>query len=475
MRLALPAILSLLLTQLNTGSAFNNCGGCNKIINNCSRYAVIRKNGITKLNVQPKDDDVDNDDDSTLIIIPSGTMMSRRQMFGKGASVAAAGAAVAASMGSLPGTTARPAYAAADNISDDEFETIISQKILLDNLASAPVRNVIITGANSGVGLAGAKLLVAAGHHVTLACRTKAKSDVAAQACLSYAAAADSSLFSDRRPGGTAVGAECDLSSFASIRGFVESVKKEDGLLPTIDSLVLNAGLAHGQGETDVYRTKEGFEETVGVNHLGHFYLFNLLAPTLAKGGGAGGGEAAGGGGPRLVSTASGVHDPKTPGGDVGAPATLGSLSGLSSDGSNFSMVDGGPYDPDKAYKDSKLCNILFMLEASRRYGGKFTVNAFSPGLIADPNGFFRNQNKAFATVFNRITKVAGVASTNEFGGSALAYLAVDPAVEGLTGGWYDQAPPGKFQLAKHAPSVEAQNVEEQKLLWDLSSKLVGI
>eukprot|EP00966_Prymnesium_polylepis_P096705 2240445-Prymnesium_polylepis.1 len=69
-------------------------------------------------------------------------------------------------------------------------------------------------------------------------------------------------------------------------------------------------------------------------------------------------------------------------------------------------MVDGGPYDPDKAYKDSKLCNMMFMAEASRRLAAqKVTVNAFSPGLIADPKGFFRNQNQVFANIFNTITK----------------------------------------------------------------------
>jgi len=366
------------------------------------------------------------------------------------------------------------------NNADDEFEVVINQKSLLAGLSSAPVRTVIITGANSGVGLAGAKLLTASGHKVILACRTKAKADIAVQKCMDYAASSstdDNKFFSYRRAGGIAISAECDLSSLASINKFANSVLISEG---NIDTLVLNAGLAHGQGETDtVYRTVEGFEETIGVNHLGHFLLANKLQPKLAKSKDSNTGSSNG----RLVSTASPVHDPNSGGGDVGAPASLGTLSGFINDGAKFTMVDGGPYDPDKAYKDSKLCNMLFMAEASRRWyptntdsnSNKVTVNAFSPGLIADPNGFFRNQNKGFATVFNTITKVVGVAESNEFGGSALAYLAVDPAVNGKSGGWYDSAPPGKHQLAKHAPSTEAQNVEEQKLLWDLSSKVVGI
>ena len=46
-------------------------------------------------------------------------------------------------------------------------------------------------------------------------------------------------------------------------------------------------------------------------------------------------------------------------------------------------MVDGGAYDPDKAYKDSKLCDMLFMLEAARRGKGKLTANSFSPGPVS--------------------------------------------------------------------------------------------
>lgn len=134
--------------------------------------------------------------------------------------------------------------------------------------------------------------------------------------------------------------------------------------------------------------------------------------------------------------TGSPVHDPTSGGGDVGSKASLGTLAGLAA-GPSFEMADGGPYDPDKAYKDSKLCNLLTLGDAARRLEPKgITVNAFSPGLIADPKGFFRNQNPTFAAAFNRISQLAGVAETNEFGGSALAYMGVDPALDGVTGAW---------------------------------------
>lgn len=87
----------------------------------------------------------------------------------------------------------------------------------------------------------------------------------------------------------------------------------------------------------------------------------------------------------------------------------------------------------------------------------------------------FLCQNPIFANIFNVITQVVGVAETNEFGGSALAYLAVDPRLDGVSGKWFDTFPPGKHQLAVHPPSDEAQQVEKQKLLWALSSDLVGL
>ena len=390
---------------------------------------------------------------------PAPPTTSRRQLLQHSTA-----AATTASLG-LP----LAAYADACETDGSACEFVIPQQTLLANLAAAPVRRVVVTGANSGVGLAGAKLLTAAGHDVTLACRTQAKADAAAAACMEYAASASAvgpagkpDFYSGRRAGGIARGAACDLSSLASVRAFAASQQGAP-----LDTLVLNAGLSLNVGDSEEQFTADGFELTVGTNHLGHFALATLLQPSLAKSSLK----------PRLLVTASGVHDPTSGGGKQGGPekwASLGELKGLEG-GKRFTMVDGGTYDPDKAYKDSKLCNMLFMAEAARRWGGSgITANAFSPGLIADPNGFFRNQNKVFGSVFNGISKAVGVAETNDFAGSALAYLSVDPAMDGKTGGWYDALPLGKHSLGKHPPSVEAQDVAKQKRLWELSEKLVA-
>jgi protochlorophyllide reductase len=79
------------------------------------------------------------------------------------------------------------------------------------------------------------------------------------------------------------------------------------------------------------------------------------------------------------------VHDPLSPGGKIGPGATLGSLEGLAS-GARFDMVSGESFDADKAYKDSKLCNVLFAEEMARRLseeGSQVTVNSFAPGASA--------------------------------------------------------------------------------------------
>mmetsp|Transcript_6857 Transcript_6857/g.22639 ORF Transcript_6857/g.22639 Transcript_6857/m.22639 type:complete len:410 (+) Transcript_6857:54-1283(+) len=364
-----------------------------------------------------------------------------------------------------------PLSAAADQCETDgaACELVIPQQTLLAGLASAPVRHVTVTGASSGVGLAGAKLLTAAGHKVTLACRTQAKADAAATACMEYAAGLSAAgpagmpdFYAARRAGGSAVGAACDLSSLSSVRAFAASRKGEP-----LDTLVLNAGLSLNVGDPAEQFTADGYELTVGTNHIGHFALATLLQPTLSKSSLQ----------PRLLVTASGVHDPASGGGRQGGPekwASLGELKGLAG-GRAFTMVDGGAYDPDKAYKDSKLCNMLFMAEAARRWGsGGITANAFSPGLIADPDGFFRNQNRLFGSVFSGISKAVGVAETNDFAGSALAYLAVDPAMDGQTGGWYDALPLGKHSLGKHAPSAEARDAAKAAKLWELSEGLLA-
>jgi protochlorophyllide reductase len=192
-------------------------------------------------------------------------------------------------------------------------------------------RTIVLTGANSGIGFQAALRLAQQGHTLVLPCRTFDKSAETVKQLQTQVSS------------GTLIPAECNLASLESIQSFskeLPSLLSGDKLL---DTVCLNAGLARNTAATDVLRTAEGFELTVGTNHFGHFYLNHLLLPMVRPSVG------------RIVVTASSLHDPDSPGGAQGEKATLGDLQGLERDGRNFEMVDGNPFNADKAYKDSKV------------------------------------------------------------------------------------------------------------------------
>ena len=241
-----------------------------------------------------------------------------------------------------------------------------------------------------------------------------------------------------------------------------------------LTALALNAGVEYS-GDPVVHRTKENFEETVGVNHLGHFLLANMLLDELEKSSETH---------PRIVVTASEVHDPASPGGGVGKGATLGDLSGIETQGAAFEMASGEEFDADKAYKDSKLMNLLFTYELERRLrerNSKITVNAFGPGLITR-TGLFRNQNPLFVKVFDfAVNNVFHVAETVSGGGDVLVFMLTDPSLGGDRGGLYYNntlspgTPPTGHAFVPTESSKESNDVDEARRLWALSESLVGL
>lgn len=274
---------------------------------------------------------------------------------------------------------------------------------------------------------------------------------------------------------------ECDLADLSSVDAFARQCASQSSA--PFDAVCYNAGLARNTEAKDVARTKQGFELTVGTNHLGHFYLHHLLMQSslISKEGG------------RIVVTASSVHDPDSPGGAQGVPATLGDLGGLegavASGTGRFDMVDGGEFNADKAYKDSKLCNVLFTRELQRRLdgaGSSIRVNSFTPGLIVG-TGLFRDQNQLFTKVFDvAATSLLKVGEKTSYGGGALEYMALSPDV-GKKGGLYYYSAPGSGKFGDDAygrefgasgVSKEARASDDDgkaKRLWELSEKLVGI
>ena len=333
-------------------------------------------------------------------------------------------------------------------------------------------RTVIITGANSGIGFEACKVLAASGQwDVIMACRSLSKAENA-KAKLG-------------QNGANVEIRQLDLADLSSVKQFCQSW----GNRP-LHVLANNAGT---QKQTDAFsrelikgdsvpRTKQGFEETVGVNHLGHFLLTQLLLNNLK----------ATSGGSRVVWTGSGVHDPDQPGGDVGSKATLGDLSGLKA---GFKppvcMVDNSQsdYDPDKAYKDSKLCNVMTSLELARRLQATaspvaansatasaplaVTSNVFNPGLIPT-TGLFRELNSWFVLIFTILTKyVFKVAETEEEGGRRLAFMIADLSLDRVTGAYYT-GKPFSFGFQLFTPSKEAQDQNQARALWEVSEQIVG-
>jgi len=321
-------------------------------------------------------------------------------------------------------------------------------------LERAKGKVVVITGATAGVGLEAARTLVRAGADVYVTGRTLAKATAAAADVTSGGVAS----------AGRAIPLELNLASLASVRSFADKMRND--VKRPIDILACNAGLALGQDLKEPEFTEDGFELTVGTNHLGHFLLVNLLQPQLSP-------EA------RIVVTASSVHDPAT--GDPGAQAGLGKLVGLEPGRfgkGGAAMVDGGAFNAGKAYKDSKLCNVLFTLELARRLklqGSKVTVNCLSPGLIPSKT-FFRNQNQTFSNTFAwAATNILRIAETTEFGGDTLCYMALQPSLDGKSGLFYSAVPPGAHVFVERTPSPEARDEAEAAELWKRSAALVGV
>ena len=322
---------------------------------------------------------------------------------------------------------------------------------------------VVITGSNSGIGLDAAYKLATTGTRVVvLACRTLDKAERAKREILQRAADEEKTI----DPNDVEC-FECDLASLASVRKFARDVGGP------VDALALNAGLEYS-GDPTVHRTEDGFEETIGVNHLGHFLLANLLLPKL---------EASSAAHPRIVVTSSEVHDPSSPGGSVGKGATLGDLSGMERDGKAFEMISGEEYDADKAYKDSKLCNMLFAYELERRLeaaGSKITVNSFGPGLITR-TGLFRHQPALFVKAFDIATNdIFKVAETVDGGGNCLVYMLTDETLDGVGGTYFNNklspgTPPTGHAFVQTPSSAESKRADEAAKLWSLSESLVGL
>jgi protochlorophyllide reductase len=316
-----------------------------------------------------------------------------------------------------------------------------------------PARHVLITGGSSGIGLEACRQLVEIGHRLTVLCRDAATGD---------------RLRSELRASiATPI---CDMADLESVEACASELLKQD---TPIDTLVLNAGLQYS-GAKEPRWSAQGFELTFAVNHLAHQALLQRLVGLLAQG------DA-----PRLVITASEVHDPSSGGGKVGRPAGVGTLVGLRQ-GPGAPMLDGSVFDAEKAYKDSKLCNLLMAREAARRLqtaGLAVPVVAWSPGLVIprSEGGFFRYSrvhNPAGQLLFALVARdLLQLTERPQQAGALLTSLATStPELPEPFEYWSNRVlGPGRRHFERAEPSAEARDPVLAKELWELSAQHLGL
>lgn len=299
-------------------------------------------------------------------------------------------------------------------------------------------KTVIITGANSGLGFECAKTIAKAnkGWHIVIACRNLEKGE-----------AAKNKINADTRYSEISV-MELDLASLQSVRKFVSQYSKSN--FPPLHGLINNAGM---QVMSGLAYTKDGYELTFGTNHLGHFLLTNLLLDKLV--------EPA-----RIVVVSSGTHDPDTIDGRYNKPNFLGAKR-LAKPESEKDMTG------MQRYSTSKLANLMFAYELSRRIAGKnITVNAFDPAAVPATNLLSSIKNpfvRWSIRTSTKLFKIFGVKiSTPEISGSAMARLLLDEKLDKVTGKY--------FQILDERPSSkQSYDLKLATALWTDSEVLTGL
>jgi NAD(P)-dependent dehydrogenase (short-subunit alcohol dehydrogenase family) len=288
-------------------------------------------------------------------------------------------------------------------------------------------RRAVVTGASSGIGVETARTLATHGAAVTLAVRNTAAGDEIAADI--RAGAPDARV--DVRP--------LELGDRSSIDAFVAAW---DGPL---DLLVNNAGVMALPELT----LTDGLETQFATNHLGHFALATGLHRALATADGA-----------RVVSVSSAAH--------LRCPVLF--------DDPSFAFV---PYDPFLAYGQSKTANVLFAVEATRRWADDgITVNALMPGGIS--TGLQRHVDMEALIAARRSAGASDVLKTTEQGASTSVLLAVSPLLEGVGGRYFEDCHEATVIAnrsesdGRHGVAPFALDPENAARLWTFSERLLG-
>ena len=320
---------------------------------------------------------------------------------------------------------------------------------------AAGAGTVLITGTTSGVGLNAAKALADRGWHVVTANRDPVRAAAAAETL--------------GIPHGQLTHLRIDLGDLDSVRVGVETLVASLGR--PLDALVINAAVYKPRLK-EPERSPQGYEISMATNHLGHFLLIQLLLPDLQRSTHAS---------RRLVVLGTVTANSKELGGKIPipAPADLGDLAGFKAGfKAPVAMADGKPFKPGKAYKDSKLCNMITTQELHRRLHAStgLVFSSLYPGCVAD-TPLFRNAPKAFQKIFPWFQKnITGGYVSQALAGERVAQVVADPAfaVSGVHWSWGNRQKQGGKQFSQEL-SDKASNPGTAQGVWEESMKLVGL
>jgi protochlorophyllide reductase len=312
---------------------------------------------------------------------------------------------------------------------------------------------VVITGASSGVGLQAARALAQRGNwHVVMACRDLEK---AAKAAESVGMAKENYTL-----------LPIDLGSLESVRNFINRFRATGR---SLDALVCNAAI-YMPLIKEPLRSPEGYELTMTTNHLGHFLLCKVMLEDMKRSTYPD---------RRMVILGTVTHNPDELGGKIPPRPDLGNLEGFAAGfKAPVSMIDGKKFEPVKAYKDSKVCNILTMRELHRRYHDSTGIvfTSLYPGCVAT-TALFRNHYPLFQKLFPLFQRyITGGFVSEELAGERVAAVVADPEYR-QSGSYWSWGNRQKKDRQSFVQQVSPQAQDEQRAvrLWELSDKLVAL
>ena len=310
---------------------------------------------------------------------------------------------------------------------------------------------VLITGTTSGVGLHTTKVLVNLGWNVITANRSPQRA----------AGAADRLNIPKVRLKHVLM----DLGDLTSIRRAVTKLSGD------LDALVCNAAIYKPRLKKPEW-SQQGYEISMATNHLGHFLLIQLLLDRIRNSTHPS---------KRVVILGTVTANSKELGGKIPipAPADLGNLSGFEAGFvTPVTMANGKNFKPGKAYKDSKLCNMITIQELHRRLYNETGIifSSLYPGCVADTL-LFRNTPRAFKKIFPWFQKnITGGYVNQALAGERVAKVVVDPEFNksGVHWSWGNRQKKNGKQFRQEL-SEKVTDIETAKRVWELSNQLVGL